>query len=98
MPNFAWYKNLTTMSEQAINRELYTYLDRLTVIQKQSVLSMIKSFIQSKTAEKVIVGYTSSGKPITDKDLKKRVKEAENRMDAGEYITQEELEKEMENW
>lgn len=86
------------MTEQAINTELYTYINQLTVLQKKSVLTLIKSFIQTKTTESTIVGYALSQKPITAKDLKKRVKDAESRIDAGKFITQEELEKDMENW
>lgn len=45
-----------------------------------------------------IVGYTVDGNPITQEDLKKRVRAASERAEAGDYITQEEVEREMEGW
>ena len=38
------------------------------------------------------------GAPVTKKQLIKRIEEADTRIDSGEYITQEELEKEAQNW
>ena len=45
-----------------------------------------------------VVGYVVDGTPITQEDLKKRVKAASARVKAGHYTTQEDLEKEMESW
>ena len=45
-----------------------------------------------------IVGYEPDGTPITKEDLKRRVIEASARVKAGDYITQEDMEKEVEGW
>ena len=45
-----------------------------------------------------IVGYEPDGAPITREDLKRRVSEASARVKAGDYITQEDMEKEVEGW
>jgi hypothetical protein len=61
----------------------------------QAIYSMLNSYVK---VEDKIVGYKSSGEPITRKKLKKEVMEAEKRIDAGEYTTHDELKKESENW
>ncbi len=61
----------------------------------QAVYSMINSYVSDEDA---VVGYKVSGEPITKKLLRENVIEAEKRIDAGEYTTQEELKKESENW
>ena len=46
----------------------------------------------------LVVGYTAQGKPITKVELKALVKAASKRVKSGDYISHEELEKEVENW
>ncbi|MBD3406590.1 MAG: hypothetical protein GF411_10790 [Candidatus Lokiarchaeota archaeon] len=45
-----------------------------------------------------VVGYNTDGSEITQKDLIKRVKQASARVKNGEYISHEDLEKEVKNW
>ena len=45
-----------------------------------------------------ILGFETSGVPITKKVLQKRLKEAKDSIDSGNYITHEDLKKESENW
>ena len=45
-----------------------------------------------------IIGYDSKGQPITNEDLIEQVTAASERVKSGEYISQEDLEKESENW
>jgi hypothetical protein len=61
----------------------------------EAIYSMLNSYIKD---EDKIVGYTSSGEPITLQRLKNDVLEAEKRIDAGEYTTQKELKKESKGW
>ena len=61
----------------------------------QAIYSLIHSYVKD---EDEVVGYEVSGKAITKKQLRDCVMEAEKRIDAGEYTTQEELKKESENW
>lgn len=51
---------------------------------------MNKKYKQTK-----IIGFTIDGDPITNKDLKSRVKQASERVKSGDYITQEEVYKEV---
>lgn len=57
------------------------------------VYAMSKEYEQDN-----VIGYRTDGTVITPKNLKKRVKAASKRVKSGQYITQEELEKEIENW
>lgn len=45
-----------------------------------------------------IVAHTLDGKPLTKAQYKKKILEAEARMDAGEFTSHEDLLKEMQNW
>lgn len=54
--------------------------------------------LKSMSSKARKVDYTKPGKPMSVSELKKQIKEAEARINAGKYITQEELEKEMKKW
>lgn len=42
--------------------------------------------------------FTLPGEPMDEEELKRRVRSAKSRIDAGHFTTQEDLEKEMEEW
>jgi len=44
-----------------------------------------------------IVGYNPNSSPITQQELRNRVKAASKRVKSGDFLTQEEVEKELEN-
>mgnify|MGYP003667937218 FL=1 len=73
---------------------------KLEVIQKimnvstESLLEKIDNLLE----EELIVGYTAKGYPLTKKDYNLRLEEAERQIASGEFISQEDLEKETENW
>ncbi len=70
-----------------------------SVINKADDQFLKKVLALDKEHEKtLIVGYEVDGTPITQEDLKKRVRAASARVKAGHYTTQEDLEKEMESW
>ena len=48
--------------------------------------------------KEMIVGYTADGTPLTKESYNNRLKEAEMQILAGKYTTQEDLEKESDNW
>ena len=73
------------MSEQTVNKEINTYFSLLTPIQKESVLSLIKSFLKTD-------------KRVTIKQYNRELKAAEIRIAKGKFRTQEDLEKEAEKW
>lgn len=73
---------------------------KLEVIQKimnvsaESLLEKIDNLLD----EELIVGFTASGKPLTKREYNQRLTKAEQQIESGEYISQEDLEKEIENW
>ncbi len=73
------------MSEQTINQEINTYFGLLTPVQKESVLSLIKSFLKTD-------------KRITRKQYNTELSAAETRIKTGKFMQQEDLEKEAGKW
>jgi hypothetical protein len=73
---------------QAIDKELHDYIMMLNASQKKSILKLIKSFIQPVEKEQ----------RISREQYNKEIKEAEERIEAGHYITMEELEKDAATW
>jgi hypothetical protein len=73
---------------QVLDKELLKYWEQLDGPQKKSILGMIKSFLQpaKKISEFSIDQYN------------KEIDEAMARMDAGQFTTHEDVEKEMEKW
>jgi hypothetical protein len=71
-------------------------IEELARIQDIHIIEQIKQLLKQKNNP--VVGYEINGNPITRKQLIKRIEEAEKRIDNGEFVTQEDLEKESENW
>lgn len=73
---------------------------KLDVVQKilsvktESIIDKINKILEKE----MIVGYTVEGKPLTKKAYNKRLEKAEQEIESGNYVTQEELEKESANW
>lgn len=65
---------------------------------KESSISKIKSIILNESNGDDIVAYTVQGEALTKEMYIKKVKEAEARINAGEYTTHDDLLKEMETW
>ena len=72
-----------------LREELHKYIDKAD----EAFLKMVYAIKQS-----VVAGYTPDGKPISQKDLRNRVLAASKRVKDGDFISQEEIEKEVENW
>jgi len=85
---------LEIMGTAELRKEVHRYIDRAD----ERFLKMVNALAKSYEEEEVIVGYRTDGTPITPQDLKERAKAASKRVKSGQYITQEELEKGVENW
>ena len=70
------------------------------VVQKILVLQLNPSSkkINKILDKEMIVGYTTEGKPLTKEAYNKRLQKAEAQIQSSNYISQEEIEKESENW
>jgi copper chaperone CopZ len=63
-------------------------------INEESVLMQIKSILDKEE----IVAYTTDGKPLSRKAYIEAVKEAENDVENGQYITQSQLLDNIKKW
>lgn len=69
-------------------------MQKLMGVSRKSLLNKINKILDKE----MIVGYTAEGKPLTRETYNKRLQKAEEQILSGEYLTQEDLEKESENW
>jgi hypothetical protein len=69
-------------------------MQKIMGVNKKSLLDKINKILD----EEMVVGYTVEGKPLTRESYNKRLQIADAQILAGEYQTQEDLEKESENW
>jgi hypothetical protein len=77
-----------TIMAQVLDKEMLKYWEQLDTPQKKSILGVIKSILQP--AEKSV--------RVSIEQYNKEIDEAMARMDAGQFTTHEEVEKEMEKW
>lgn len=75
------------------------FIEKFMQIASVEKLQRLEDFLRTEMeSEEEIVAYTVKGEPLTKTQYVKRLKEAEQAMGRGEYITHEELEKEILNW
>jgi hypothetical protein len=76
------------MAEHALKQEFDSYFNMLSDVQKQSLLSLMKSFLseQEKTQRISIEQYNSE------------LEAAERRIGKGQFVSHETLRKEAEKW
>lgn len=63
----------------------------------ERLLHVLKAVVESYR-ENDIVAYTEDGQPLTKKQYSQELIDAEAEIGRGEFTTQEDLEKEAENW
>ena len=69
-------------------------MQKIMNVSKASLLHKISDILD----EEMVVGYTTDGQPLTKNQYNERLLVAEKQIESGDYITQEDLEKEIENW
>ncbi|TDW97626.1 hypothetical protein [Dinghuibacter silviterrae] len=74
---------------KALDQEMYSYFIQLNEAEKKSVIQMLKTFLK---------GRKDDIKPQTIEEYNRELEEADAAIDAGHFITQEDLEKEMKTW
>ena len=88
---FVGGKNMEIMDLQTTKINL---MQKIMNVSKTSLLDKISNILD----EEMIVGYTTDGNPLTRQQYNERLLVAEKQIESGSYITQEDLEKEIENW
>jgi hypothetical protein len=76
-----------------LRKELLDYINQADEKFLKMVYAMSKEYRKS-----AIVGHNVDGSPITKEDLVKRVKSASQRVKSGGFVSQEDVEEEVENW
>ncbi len=71
------------METTVLKEEMLTYFSRLNREEQQSVLAMIKTFINSRNTEL----------PVTLQEYNKELEEADAEIEEGDFITHEEVKK-----
>jgi hypothetical protein len=76
---------MITMAVPSLDNEFMQYWSKLTVVQKQSLLSVIKSFAQPE-------------EHISLEQYNKEIDEAEAEFEKGDYISHEEMIRQIKKW
>ena len=72
-----------------IDQELHHYFMQLNEAEKKSIVQMLKTFVK---------GRKQSPERISLEQYNKEIEEAEAEFDKGDYITHEEMVKQMKQW
>lgn len=75
--------------ENVLDQKLYSYFTQLNDAEKKSVLLMLKTFL---------AGRTKANDPVSIEQYNREIDEALEEVEAGNYITQEEMEKQAAKW
>jgi len=87
------HTNATEMNTTKIRKELIEYISEAD----ERFLKMVYAMSQEYDSDD-IAGYATDGTPLTKEAVRKRVKAASRRVKSGQYLTQEDIEKEIANW
>ena len=96
-PLSLYLQKLMIMSAVEIRAEIQSYLEK---VQDESFLKVVHSMLDAyvREHEDPIIGYDVDGVPLYASVARKLFKEQLEGVERGEYITIEDLEKEMEKW
>lgn len=84
------------MSVQTIKQSIHQMIDK---INNEDLLQAYLKIIEvGFEKEEGIIGYTTKGIPLTKEELIKNAKAASARVKSGDYVSQEDLEKESGDW
>lgn len=89
--NFA--ENGLIMGVPELKNELHDFISHADERFLKMVYAMSREYQKS-----TVVGYNTDGSPITHQHLAERVKAASKRVKSGDFITQDEVIREMETW
>lgn len=77
------------MSLSVLEQEMSQYFTQLNTEEKKSIVNMIKTFLQTRKQD---------NNRVTIEQYNKELEESERQIEDGKFVTQDELEKEMEKW
>jgi hypothetical protein len=81
-----------------IKAEIKSLKKELDKIEDKHLIQAIKNLLTYAQKRDEIVGYEADGTPITKEQLGKEVEESNKEIEKGNYYTQEQTEKEAQQW
>jgi len=81
------------MSTLELKTDLHNLIEEIS---DTSVLKALYTLLKQKNED--FIGFTSARKPLTKKELIKRLEKAETQIKKGQSVTIDELEKEAQSW
>lgn len=83
-----------------VQAEKKAIIQRFEQVEDADLIQAVKSILDygMRHSKHPVVGYQTSGEPITSLDLESSIAEAECDVETGNYQTIEDLRKESENW
>ena len=77
------------MGTAQLREELHSYIDKAD----ERILRLVKGMFQADFED-----YTLPGEPMSEETLRQRARAAKSRIESGQFTSQEDLEREMEEW
>ena len=81
------------MKDKELKKKIIAYIENADRELLHKLREAIENYQKTET-----VAYTLEGKSLSEKDYLKELEIAENEIKSEQFISQEELEKEVENW
>ncbi len=74
------------------------FIQEILAVRNENLISKLESLLKKEKLKEEVIGFTADGKPITKEAYIQDIDEARLQMKEGKYLSQEELEKQSENW
>ncbi|WP_109829339.1 hypothetical protein [Reichenbachiella versicolor] len=78
-----------------IQAEKYMVIEELLKVEDINLITQLKHIIRNRDT---VIASQSSGAPITETQMRSDILAAKERIQSGKYTTQDDIEKEAENW
>ncbi|VAX37057.1 hypothetical protein MNBD_UNCLBAC01-298 [hydrothermal vent metagenome] len=74
------------------------FIQEVLTVSNENLISKLESLLKKERLKDETIGFTTEGKPMTKEAYIHDIDEARIQMKEGKYVSQEELEKQSENW
>ncbi|CAN5254899.1 hypothetical protein BH09BAC1_BH09BAC1_09800 [soil metagenome] len=82
----------------SIKQQKQRIIEQVTSIEDTEVLRQIEDLLGSSIVKEPVVAYGAKGEPMTKKDFIQAILESKEDLANGDYLSQEDFEKESESW
>ena len=76
----------------------YRFIESFMKLTSLKKLRRLEEVLLSEVDEEEIVAHTAGGEPLSREEYVKRIKEADEAIDRGEYLSHEDIKKEVRSW